>query len=525
MTARDLENKEQDSHKFFVAKFFSGRLNTRSLLSLGILLTIVALALLLRLNELGVHGFYVDEVYSALVTTGKGDPELIAFDTIRPVYFALLRLWMNFGSTEEWLRLFSVIFGTANILLTYCLARLVSGRKTAVVAAALMAFSPMEVHYSQLARMYTLGSFFALLGSIFFLRTWQTGKFSYVVAWACTRALMVLTLPLTVILLGTDVILAVWKERKQKLFPATCISLAAIVGLYLSFAWKMPQIAANSPYDEWRYSLPIPTISDAFLMIVNFTSTALPIQECIGPKEGGGLAIVYTFAILSLLSISIIAAVKDRWLIWCSAWTLVPVLVAWALSQAALTAEMGEPASYVITRYLMFASPFAFISIAAGWNELWRNAKLRVFAALCTLIYVAVIVLNLADLFTNPVHEDWREISNFISSHEKPGDKIVIWNYHTHYLLGYYYRGNNAIHDVVVKDVLDEKGRFKDIRLEVSNLPKLTGRCWIVIRQAPERWRMAWNVYHLLMQHLEKDYKVIEHDELKRTDVYLITDK
>ncbi len=482
------------------------------------LLAIVAIGLAFRLNELGQYGFFGDEIYSVLVATGKGDPELIAFDSIRPVYFFLLRLWMQFGESEEWLRLFSVIFGTANIVLTYYLAKLVCGRKIALVASALMAFSPMEVHYSQLARMYTLGSFFALLGSALYVKAWQTGKKHFLFLWAAVRTLMVWTLPLTAVLLVADIALAVWKERKNNLIPTVIACFIAVVALYLCFAWKMPNITAHSAYDEWRYNLPVPQIADALMMFVNFTSTALPIQECEGPYEGGILADLYSFVVLALLALSFLPALRKRWLIWCSVWAFMPILLAFVSSQFT--------ASFVITRYLMFASPFAFIILAAGWIELWKPAKLRVLAVLIGVLYGAIMMINLAYLFTHPVSEDWREISQYIQAHEKSGDKVIVWNYHAQYLFNYYYKGNNKTYDVIVNDVFDQaRTKLIDVRLEVPGLEKISGRSWVVMREAPENWILAWTIYQMFKQNLETNYKVLEHDKLGRTDLYLIADK
>jgi len=517
LTAQDSEIVEPNSSKNFWQSFLNKRPEKRSILALLILLVIVALGLLLRLNELDMHGFYVDEIYSVMVASGTADPELMAFDSIRPVYFLLLKLWMSFGTSEWWLRLFSVIFGTTNIILTYILANLVAGRRVGLVAAALMSFSPMEVHYSQLARMYTLGSFFALIGSIFLLKALQTGRTQLVVLWVVIRTLMVWTLPLTITLVGVDIALAVMRERSRTLIKPVLIGFAAIMVLYLCFAWKMPHIAVNSGYDTWRFSLPVPTLGDAFMMFVNFTSTALPLQECEGPKEGGGMAIVYTFCILSLLSISLLPAVRQRWLIWCTAWSFVPVVFAYVFSQIS--------ASIVITRYLMFASPFTFIIIAAGWNELWKPAKLRALAVISALVYIVTIELNIADLYLSAVHEDWRETAQYIQENEQPGDKIIVWNYHSDYLVGYYYHGENKTYDLMVHDKPDETGAVTDVTLTVNEMPKITGRTWWVLREAPENWHVAWRAYKLIKKNLETNYTVIEHNRLTRTDLFLLTDK
>ena len=518
MTEQDLEKNGRDSDKHFWSAIFSQRPEKLTTLSLYILLAIVAVGLFLRLNDLGTYGLFGDEIYSILVANGKGDPELIAFDSIRPVYFFLLNLWMNVGTSEEWLRLFSVIFGTVNIALTYYLAQLVAGKKVGLVSAVLMALSPMEVHYSQLVRMYTLGSFFALLGGIALIKCFQTERKSFVFMWAGIRTLMVWTLPLTAVLLGVDIFLSLLKERKNKQIPIVFVSFAVVLALYLCFAWKMPQLTASSSYDEWRYGLPTPQIADALMMLVNFTSTALPIQECSGPVEGGLLASIYSLVVLFLIGLSFIPALNQRWLIWCTGWAVVPIVLAWGASQFT--------ASFVITRYLMFAAPFTFIILAAGWIEIWKQVKLRFLCVLTAVLYSIIMLMNLSHLYTHPVSEDWRQISKFIMEHEQPGDNVVVWNYHSQYLFNYYYRGNNKTHDVTAYHVLNKDNTdILDVRLDMPGLNKVTGRTWFVLREAPENWILAWTVYQVFMKHLQNNYKVIEHDKLGRTDLFLVTPK
>jgi len=131
-----------------------------------ILATIIVAGFALRLYHIGNHGLFVDEVYSVLIATGKCDPELAQFDAARPLYFLLLKAWLLISSNESWLRFLSVIFGSANIALTYQMGKLFCSRKAGLAAALMMALSPMEVHYSQQVRMYTMGTFLVLGGTI-----------------------------------------------------------------------------------------------------------------------------------------------------------------------------------------------------------------------------------------------------------------------------------------------------------------------------------------------------------------------
>src|SRR5271165_3481594 len=81
-----------------------------------------------------------------------------------------MRGWIHLGISEAWLRLPSALFGIAAIPLLYFVARKFIGVEPALAAAALLAFSPTHVYYSQEARGYTLAILMVLLSTYFFVR-------------------------------------------------------------------------------------------------------------------------------------------------------------------------------------------------------------------------------------------------------------------------------------------------------------------------------------------------------------------
>src|SRR5215472_4606025 len=89
------------------------------------------------------------------------------------LYYALLRIWLHFGSTEFFIRSLSVLFAALSIPVIYWLARLLFDRKVAIIATALLALNDFHIRYSQEARSYALFFLLAALSSgflILFLR-------------------------------------------------------------------------------------------------------------------------------------------------------------------------------------------------------------------------------------------------------------------------------------------------------------------------------------------------------------------
>jgi len=123
---------------------------------------ILAVAFGLRLWNLGTLGLVGDEGHQALAVAGileHGIP-LVPAGTIylrgAPFIYAEALVAALGGITPFTLRLPSVIFGTLAILMTFALARLLTGTRVAFIAAFLAACSLWELEMSRYARMYTL---------------------------------------------------------------------------------------------------------------------------------------------------------------------------------------------------------------------------------------------------------------------------------------------------------------------------------------------------------------------------------
>jgi len=148
----------------------------------SILLALTAVALLVRVHELDATSLWIDEAFSAWVTT-HGVAEIWQviprFDTHPPLYHALLDRWVSlFGDGEAALRSLSVAFAVATVPMIYLAGRAlapvpVDGPWLGALAAALFALAPFQIAYAQEARSYAAlvaAAAVALLGALRLLR-------------------------------------------------------------------------------------------------------------------------------------------------------------------------------------------------------------------------------------------------------------------------------------------------------------------------------------------------------------------
>lgn len=126
----------------------------------------MAVALALRLHQLGALSLWLDEAYSAWFSSRTWRylwTEVPLFETHPSFYYSLLKLWRVIGDDEFSLRLMSAVINVATIPLVALTARLCgddrSGRRAAVLAAVLFACSATQMHAAQEARPYALLTF------------------------------------------------------------------------------------------------------------------------------------------------------------------------------------------------------------------------------------------------------------------------------------------------------------------------------------------------------------------------------
>ncbi len=166
---------------------------------LQVLAGIVVLGAALRFATLGLQSYRYDEA----VTVGRVlHPSL--FETLAevpksestpPLYYAVAWLWSRvFGSGEVGLRSLSALAGTASIGFAYMAAvALPLPRRAGLVAAAIVAVSPVLIWFSQDARAYALVFMLTALSFLFFARARRSGSWRDLGWWAGFSALALAT--------------------------------------------------------------------------------------------------------------------------------------------------------------------------------------------------------------------------------------------------------------------------------------------------------------------------------------------
>ncbi|HTX79951.1 MAG TPA: glycosyltransferase family 39 protein, partial [Longilinea sp.] len=128
-------------------------------------LLVMVLALVLRCINLTHWGIQYDDAFSYFLAR-QSFANIIAgtaADTMPPLYYFLLHVWMQISHNIWFLRLLSVLLSLGIVAFLYAIVSVCAGEAAGLWAGLLAAISPLEIYHAQDVRMYALVAF-CLLG-------------------------------------------------------------------------------------------------------------------------------------------------------------------------------------------------------------------------------------------------------------------------------------------------------------------------------------------------------------------------
>ena len=208
----------------------------------GLLLAaIIAAGAAVRFATLGHQSYDHDEAVTAwrVLRGGLGGTLHVVATSERspPLYYLLAWGWAKlFGTGEVGLRSLSALLGVATLPAAYLAARQVGSRRAGLIAAALVAFNPYLVWYSQEARSYALLVFFVAWGLYLFARCLDDPSRRNLGLWAAASALALGSHYFAAFIVGAEGLwlLIRWWPRRA---PALALgAVGAVGGALLPFA-------------------------------------------------------------------------------------------------------------------------------------------------------------------------------------------------------------------------------------------------------------------------------------------------
>jgi mannosyltransferase len=190
----------------------------------------------LRFATLGVQAYHHDEIVTAsriLRTDFVHAMEAVGFsESAPPLYYALAWLWTQLtGTGEVGLRSFSALVGVATVPVAYLLAAELRGSRAGVVAAALVAFNPMLLWYSQEGRAYALLVLLTAIAALYFVRALGDVRRRDTTLWGVFSALALATHYFAIFPIALE---AAWLWRRRGRQTLAGLWIVAVAGLALA---------------------------------------------------------------------------------------------------------------------------------------------------------------------------------------------------------------------------------------------------------------------------------------------------
>lgn len=399
--------------------------------------------------------------------------------SLRPLYYVVLHFWMKAGTGVEWLRGLSILFALASIFCLYSIGKRLFSASAGLTAAALLVLSPGFIKQIQQIRMYSMGMFCDLAGTLSLVRALEAPSRKSLLAWVLFRLASFLTTPLNITGLAADIIILVMQFRRD---PAT-LKRFLRWGLG-AFALASPftlLLAINAPVflSDWVSSLPLPMPDSALKMIflTNPVSSLDFVTRFVPWLPSRPLESFYVLLILGSCLLALVLKPVRRQTVWIALWAFLPPVILAVISYA-------YGGSLFVTRYLFFILPYTLLLMTDGFLKLL--SRKRFAAYLAAFIYLTGITAGYIFYFRGIAYfgENWRGAAERISAAQEPNDIIIVpHENHPRYsaALRYYFKPENTlpVYEVGVEEDLAE---LKDL---VNSLPENVSRLWLVYRQYP----------------------------------------
>ena len=216
------------------------------------LMALTAGAALLRFPTLQTQSYWYDEAITVDLVRRSFEGMLAGVpqsESTPPLYYVVAWVWSQiFDTSETALRSLSAVIGTATVPATYAAARRFVSTRSALVAAALVAVSPLLVWYSQEARAYALLVLLGALSLVPLQRAAAPRPARSLSAWALTASLALATHYFAVFIIAAE---AVWLLHRAAERRAAARAVAAVAAVAVALAGLAAYQARYAEHTAW----------------------------------------------------------------------------------------------------------------------------------------------------------------------------------------------------------------------------------------------------------------------------------
>jgi uncharacterized membrane protein len=382
---------------------------------LGALALLTVVGFVLRVTQID-QSIVADEVFTyqdivhrsfgAVLTTvhagGENSP---------PLYFLLAWASAKLGDPTVWIRLPSLVLGTATIPVVYLLGRETVGRLAGLIGAGIMALTPFAVYYGVEARPYATMTFFVALSTLALVRAVGTRSRWWWLAYALAAVAAAYSHYTAIFVLVVQGFWSLWAARDRLREPLLANGLAAL--LYLPW---LPHLRGKELAVIGR------------LYPLTFRTVVKDLLRPIPGHPGARLTQIPTIpglVVVGLIALGGVIAVANRWRAAgyprpASTVTLLVILA--AATPIGLLAYSLAVTDLWLPRGLSASMPAAALILGALVAALPRRAMILAAALLAAVLLFGTIRSYGSAYTRGP----FRTIASFLDQHAGRQNPVVI---------------------------------------------------------------------------------------------------
>ncbi|MFN8454367.1 MAG: glycosyltransferase family 39 protein [Anaerolineae bacterium] len=474
-----------------------------------------------------------------------------AFDIHPPLYYWLLKIWIAVvGDSEIGLRSLSVILGVGTVYLIAVLGARLFTQRVGLIAAFIAALSPLQVYYSQEARMYMLLTFLSTLtvlaAYLFWLeqnRRWYAGFFTpAALVYLLTATAGLYTHYAYPLMLGVVNLAAVfwfwesrwkvgrlesWKVRlklnKQPSIPSghTISNLQSPIP-NLQYPERTMAPTSHSQFTIYHWLLLqllplllyLPWLPTAWRQLTTWPSERqaaswLTIIETISTTLLFGLSWPFNFSFIAAIILGIILLLTLN-----VQHSTLNVLLIWFLFPVMLTTVIFTPA---FLKFLLVAAPALVILLALALESVTfyvlrftfyvlrttHHALAPLTGSLLLAFIGAGSLLSLYHYYFNPAfaRDNYRAAANFIKAVSGPDDAVILNAEGQQEVFNYYYTQNGTpaalVYPLPRRRPLDEAATVAELEKITDQAHNIYAVYWATQQADPQGLIENWLDSHL----------------------------
>ena len=424
--------------KLFVSNYF--------IIALGVI------AILTRFFWINRESIWIDEALSISFAQISGIQQIgtylfhTTWEDPHPIfYYSVLHYWIKiFGTSEVAIRSLSAIFGILVIMFTYYAGSELIDKKVGILASILVLVNPLNLWYSQEARMYTLTSLLILLSSYFFFKLLISERnITRPILYVLTSVILIYTDYVGIFVLGVHLLFGLFyliqKERMELKIKTVLLCYAGILMLYLPW---IPNL-----YHKFSTGgaiwMSAPTLGGGARTFIDLIGPGRGVLRSLLPST-----ISYAFVRLTVLMTLIILVVgiiislrkKTEFSSLIAMTCFIPVIMFFISITVSPIYNSRQISGFVPEIALMIAT--GLICAPPLLSKIRFPFSLN---KIFVLLFIFMVVMNLSNVYTVynvDTKDDFRSVAKYIEQNIQSGDIILLNASYAIKPFNYYYNGD-----------------------------------------------------------------------------------